>query len=486
MQLINKKLSFSASLALATSTLLGANTQVNAEEGWQADSAVLIYNENNGRVSAIEPAVNLRRTYEDESSINLRVVYDALTGASPNGAASASVAQTFTSASGSAAQTANAQAMTSSSGSTSRQVTPSPNVNTIVTHSYDDDDDDDEGEGHSTTYTIAPSDIPLDPSFEDSRTTVSLGWTKPLEDNYTVNLGGSYSTEGDFTSFSVNGAVAKDFNQKSTTLSAGLNLEFDTVTPNGGLPDPLTSYATRNTIGESDSKNVVDTIVGLTQVINRRWITQFNISLSQSSGHHSDPYKILTVADQGNLITDPENAGNYLYLFESRPDNRQKLSLYWQNKFAIMSNNVLDLSYRYMTDDWGINSHTVDATFHWQLSDSFYLEPHARYYEQTAADFYTPFLSLGDDVVINSGAITALVDYASSDPRLGAFSANTYGLRMGFPLSDTRELSLSVETYQQQDKNIRKEVAAGSHLDGQSQFAELSANWVQLGYSVRW
>jgi len=29
-------------------------------------------------------------------------------------------------------------------------------------------------------------------------------------------------------------------------------------------------------------------------------------------------------------------------------------------------------------------------------------------------------------------------------------------------------------------------VPAGSHLDGQDQFAELSATWVQLGYSVKW
>ena len=101
MQLIDKKdKKLSVGLAMATSALLGQPALASSEGTWQADTAVLFYSESDNRVQAIEPAVNLTRTFADESSVNLRVVYDTLTGASPNGAAPASIPQTFTSASG--------------------------------------------------------------------------------------------------------------------------------------------------------------------------------------------------------------------------------------------------------------------------------------------------------------------------------------------------------------------------------------------------
>jgi len=457
MQLKDKKLS--VGLAMATSALLGQPAQAAAESGWQADTAVLFYSEADDRVQAVEPALNLSKTFADESSASVRIVYDALTGASPNGAAVADVAQTFTSASGLAR---------------------------LEKAEDEGDDDQIEEYGDRASYTVAPGDIPLDESFEDTRTTLSGGWSKPFGDGYTGNLGGAYSTEGDFTSYSVNAALSKDINNNSTTLSAGINLEFDTITPNGGMPEPLTSYASHNTTGSSDTKQVTDVIAGVTQVISRRWIMQLNASLSQSSGHHDDPYKFLTVADNGNLITDPNNAESYLYLFEHRPEDRQKISLFWQNKYAIGSSDAIDLSYRYMTDDWGVNSNTLDLTYHWQVTDRVYLEPHYRYYNQSAADFYTPFLQTGSDVAINGTEVTALTDFASSDPRLGAFSANTLGLKLGLSLSHHQEVNVRYEQYQQTDQNSRVAVAAGSNLDGQDQFAELSASWLQVGYSIKW
>lgn len=453
MQLKDKQLG--KRLALATGALLGGVQAQAGDSDWLVSSAVLVYSESDDRVQAVEPVLNLRRDFNDESSLNLRVVYDALTGSSPNGAMAANIAQTFTSASA-AARLAGA-----------------------------DEDEQNQYEGRGS-YTIAPGDLPLDSSFEDTRTTLSLGWSKPLNSGYTLNLGGAYSSEGDFTSMSVNGAIVRDFNNKATTLSLGLNLESDTSTPNGGVPAALSTYAQRSTAGTEDTKQVVDLMLGVTQVINRRWLMQFNFGLSESSGYHNDPYKILTVADSGNLITDPYDNENYLYLMESRPEDRQKISLFWQNKVAVGADDAIDVGYRYMTDDWGVNSHTLDLTYHWALTEHLYLEPHYRYYTQTAANFWLPFLATGEDVTVTGSDVTALVDSASSDPRLAAFSANTLGLKVGVPLRKDEEMSLRLEYYQQQDENSLKDVAAGSNLDGQSQFAELSASWIQLGYTFRW
>jgi hypothetical protein len=59
------------------------------------DTAVLYYKENNGRVQAAEPIVNLKKDYGDERVLNLKVTLDSLTGASPNGATSSSHSTNF-------------------------------------------------------------------------------------------------------------------------------------------------------------------------------------------------------------------------------------------------------------------------------------------------------------------------------------------------------------------------------------------------------
>jgi hypothetical protein len=464
MQLKDKSpLAFRTGLALATSALFGGTA--HAEEGWKVDSALLLYDESAGRVQAIEPVLNLNHQNADESSFNLRLVYDSLSGASPNGAARANIVQTFTTASG-AARLANSA--TGSSGSTAS------------TREAEDD------ESAQAFYDVAAGALPLDPSFEDSRGVISLGWSTPLQNNYALSLGGTYSGEKDFTSYSVNSGLTKDLFNKNTTLSAGLNLEFDTVMPYGGIPDPLTSYGARGTTGAQETKQVVDVIAGITQVMNRRWLSMFNIAWSSASGYQNDPYKILTVAQNGNLVFDPQQSASYLYIFEGRPRDRTKNSFYWQNKIALFSDDVLDMSYRYMQDDWGIKSDTYDVSYHWQLTGHAYIEPHYRHYLQSAADFYTPFLNAPQDAVITLSGPEVNAQYASSDPRLGAFSADTYGLKLGYRFNQDEEISLRLETYQQHDKNALQVVPQGSNLYGQDQFAELSASWIQVGYSFRW
>ena len=75
---------------------------------------------------------------------------------------------------------------------------------------------------------------------------------------------------------------------------------------------------------------------------------------------------------------------------------------------------VIDGSYRFMTDDWGVTSHTIDLKYHWQL-DHAYLEPHLRYYLQSEADFYHRY-ALSTDY--DSATQTLKLSDASADYRL--------------------------------------------------------------------
>ncbi len=433
--------SISAALGAASASLLGAMPVHANESPWLVDSALLMYSESDGRVQAVEPIVSMKKDMGDEHYLNLKFTLDTLTGASPNGAIPSKETKTFTGPSG------------------------------------------------KSNYTIASGKQPLDDSFHDTRAAFNIGWEQPLGDNNRVSVGANYSKEYDFSSAGINAAIARDFNSKNTTLSLGLNLESDTVNAVGGIPEPL-SYSLSsvnngdNSINNldrksSDTKKVNDILLGVTQIINRHWLTQLNYSYSAVSGYQNDPYKILSVVDvNGNLVNNPDNMTNDLSLYENRPDTRKRQSIFWNNKIHL-TEDVIDISVRHYSDDWGIKSNSIDMRYRYQIGSQSYLEPHYRYYTQTAADFYHPFLVSGTNVVNRE----ASVDYASSDPRLAKFNATTLGIKWGYVLGSNSEFNIRVEQYKQVGTSMPSEAKNMSALSGLDLYPGLKATSVLVGYS---
>jgi hypothetical protein len=400
---IQNKSSITVSLATATCTLLGTaiSTPVLAQEepGWDFNTALLYYGESDNRVQDISLNVLARKTLLDDRFLTLGLAVDTLTGATPSGALPFSGPQTFTRPSGLA------------------------------------------------TYTTPAGQIPLDDSFLDTRVAINAGWTQPFARLYKFNAGISASKEYDYLHLGADLGLARDFNKRNTTLSFGLAFSQDSLEPVGGAPLPLSAMLDvgdlSNRTGDQD-KTIVDAVIGLTQVINRDLLVQVNYSLSQSTGYLNDPYKFLSLVDGtsgdpiGRIPAPGESGPDYEYRYESRPDERTKHSLYTQAKYY-MNGKVLDASYRYMTDDWDIRSQTIEARYRWPIGDSRYLEPHLRYYTQTAAEFYR--ISLVD------GAPP--LEFASADYRLGDFDAITVGLKYGWETRRDNEMSVRLEYYMQ-------------------------------------
>jgi hypothetical protein len=235
--------------------------------------------------------------------------------------------------------------------------------------------------------------------------------------------------------------LARDFNNRNTTLTFGTAFASDTIDAVGGAPTGL-SPMTGSTVIKSgeQSKDVTDLLLGVTQVLNRKTIVQFNYSLSLSDGYLTDPYKILSVVDPvlGEPIVAPGSyTVDYLYRYEKRPDTREKQGFYGLLKRDV-GGDVFDISYRYMSDDWDIDSHTIDMHYRWNFDSGSYFQPHLRFYSQSAAGFYNAVLFDGDP----------LPNFATADYRLGEFDAITIGIKYGRP-TRTGEMSARLEFYQQ-------------------------------------
>jgi hypothetical protein len=430
---LKKQRKIQAALATASCTLLTATPQlVNAADDWKIDAGVLNYAEKD-RVTVVEPAIFAKKSLGDDEYLNFKFVYDAMSGASPTGASPTDKPQSFSTPSG------------------------------------------------QSQYTVQPNELPKR-SFSDERIAGTVEWEKPLSRTFRSILGGSFSSENDYSSLGLSSNFAWDVNNKLTTFAAGASLSLDQVEVRGTIPDGLALLSTISPVigggegeGENEgeggegmqskSKTLTDLLIGVTQVLTRRTLMQLNYTYGLSDGYLTDPYKILSVVDG--------TSGETLdYRYEKRPGSRTRQAVYWKTVYHLPED-VVHFSYRYYWDDWNVQAHTFDLTYRFELGGGSYLAPHLRYYTQTAADFYHHSLVDGQPVP----------QYASADYRLAEMQSTTYGLKLGLPLDRHSELALRAE-YMQQTGNNHPNDAIGLQRN-QDLYPGLDAYILSLTYTTK-
>ena len=170
-----------------------------------------------------------------------------------------------------------------------------------------------------------------------------------------------------------------------------------------------------------------------------------NVSYGHSTGFMSDPYKIVSTT-MWNL--DP---GTYYTLPENRPREKDKISVFFgTNRHFEKLDGALDASYRFYSDSFGITSHTVELKWIQRLGTHFTLEPIARYYVQSQADFYYYNLDQAGIVtsVVPSGETgTGTGPFYSSDYRLSKMETMNLGLKLSWIINDHCSLDVAYERY---------------------------------------
>ena len=419
------------------------------DTGSRVETGFLYYQESGGRVQALEPTISAALNLGEDQFLTLGFTSDTLTGASPNGAVPSDHAQNFVTPIRAPVSGSSVISTSASGGSTIIQLPPTPGQLAVA--------------ALGRQYTVSPNALPVDAGFHDQRYAGNIGWSQSLGAVTKASVGVGYSSESDYSAITVNGSFSQDFNSHNTTVSVASSLEFDNSQPFGGTPSGLTSM-NGQWKGPSADRTVVDGVLGLTQAITRTWLAQFNYSYGISQGYNTDPYRIVSVVNQAS--------GEPLdYLYEKRPHERTRQSIYLDNKVHIVES-VLDISARYFWDSWGIKSTTVQAAERVDLGDMIYVEPQVRWYHQSAASFYRSFLISG----------AALPAYASSDTRMGNFTGLTYGLKLGLTVTENSEINVLGQYYKQSGEGHL--ASAPGQLAQQNLFPGVSAVSVLVGYSL--
>lgn len=382
---------------------------------WTADGALLVYSES-GRVTVVEPVIQVKRDFSDGKFLTARYVFDTMTGASPVGATATNRVQTFT--------------------------TPSGN-----------------------TTKVAPGETPLR-DFHDQRSAGDVSYATPVTRYLKTTIGGSASSETDYSSLGLRSSWSYDLDQRRSTLTAGVGFNSDHINPVGGKPLGLGRVGAHPTVETTESKQVADFLIGTSRVLSRRWLMLLNYSYGSEHGYLTEPYKMISEVDG---VTGETPAGSYRY--EKRPDNRIRQSIFAQSIYHL-ARDVVRVSYRYYFDDWGIRSHTVDLKYSWNLGRGVILQPHTRWYRQSAADFYTYRLIRGDP----------LPDYASADYRLGDMTTLTFGAKLGIPVMENVNLNIRTE-YMRQSGDSHPDDAIGIQKD-YDLFPAIDAMIISAGLSI--
>ena len=178
------------------------------------------------------------------------------------------------------------------------------------------------------------------------------------------------SRENDYvsTGWSVNSLT--DFNQKNTTLLAGVA---------GTDDDVKVFYQT-----PWAKKRTKDVIVGVTQLLDPKTSVSFNFTWGRATGYLNDQYKLV----QKSVEVAP---GVFLpFTFgENRPQERNKwIALASINHAFPQLHAAMEASYRFYHDTYGISSNTLELSWLQRLGSNFVLVPRLRFYDQGRADFY--------------------------------------------------------------------------------------------------
>jgi hypothetical protein len=259
-------------------------------------------------------------------------------------------------------------------------------------------------------------------------------------DKAALNFGGGYSREHDYASKYFNTSASLDLNKKLTTLNFGASVAFDDIQPS---PSPWNSRPADFKAHKTSQQY----LLGVSQVIDKDSLIQSNMTFGYHSGFLTDPYK--WVGFDNSSFDFGAGAGAplpfTLPIQEKRP--RERFEWAWLTQyirhFEQFNHAALHADYRFSTNDWGVNAHTFETSWHQPIADGWQVIPRFRYYSQDRADFYQPVFD-GALVVTDpgSGIATAknLTAY-SSDYRLAGFGTLSGGIKLSKEFTELKPLS---------------------------------------------
>lgn len=163
--------------------------------------------------------------------------------------------------------------------------------------------------------------------------------------------------------------------------------------------------------------------LGVSQIFTKTFLMGLDYEGTLEDGYLNSPYRAARL--QGLLVP------------EIYPGTRDSYAIALRAVKGLIGddgrlNASFRLAYRYFWDTWDITAHTLELGYQKRLNSQWTIEPHYRYYSQSAASFY-------------SDNFQATMTYMARDKELATFQSHTVGVKATYEFRE-RYLGLTRNT----------------------------------------
>ncbi len=238
---------------------------------------------------------------------------------------------------------------------------------------------------------------------------LGVGWTYSPKD-WSFGLRGTIGFESAYRTRGLGLDISHTFNDSNTTLSLMLQ----------GYYDSVRMIRFDGTTNEETKRTTLSAEMGWTQTVSPKTIANLTVNFTEQLGFLATSYGFVRIGPRETALTGPDTRGAF-DTYEAAPPQRHRGSATLRVKRALDSESVIEGSYRFYLDSWGVQGNTANLIytrylFHRLMS----ISPGYRFYVQSPASFYAK-------------RFDAPAQYMTSDPDLGGFFGHMASVNFRFP-----------------------------------------------------
>jgi hypothetical protein len=218
---------------------------------------------------------------------------------------------------------------------------------------------------------------------------------------YTVAV--ASSEENDYSARTAAFDVSQDLFGDLTNVSFGYSRGWDEVRKRGdeAFEEPVDRSTWR---------------AGLTQILTPKLMMGLNWELVSDEGFLNNPYRSVRYLDSGS-------ASGFSFQPEVYPGTRTSNALSLNGRYFLPYRAAIGGQYRWFTDTWGIDAHTVKLGYTHPIGARWVLDLTYRWYDQSAADFYADLFPRRD-----------AQNFLARDKELSTFTSHMVGVGVSYEL----------------------------------------------------
>jgi len=261
--------------------------------------------------------------------------------------------------------------------------------------------------------------------YDDRRVAGSLLLTKRFVSRDELRVGVSRSNESDFYSTEISAEYMHYLDSsKNQSLSLGASYQYNEILKHCTDIDGCSGAS------EKMDANAINLQVAFAQNMDTTSKAEVALFFSNDDGYLDNPYL--------NVVRNYDAEGTGDIVGETRPDSKMAYGIALKYAKAMSDTLTLQTNYRYYSDDWGIDSHTLEGNIFYEMGEDWIFQIGLRGYTQTQVDFFSPYIDYFTDE-----------KYASSDARLSEFNALTYKASVDYKINEDISINFGANYYDQ-------------------------------------